>query len=103
MQAVPLLWLVLWRRLVSQVVARQALRVSVVVFRALRLSYPAEKGAWTSLFCAAGPTMTAQQSGGYFELFGRLGEPWWLSAHAKDEKLAARLDEWTREAMKQWL
>lgn len=79
------------------------LRANFAVFRALCLTYQAEKGAWTSLFCAASPNMMARQSGGYFEVFGRLGEPWWLSGHAKDEKLAARLDKWMREAMRTWV
>ncbi|GAW27409.1 putative short chain dehydrogenase protein [Rosellinia necatrix] len=68
--------------------------------RLLGLAWPADKGAWTSLFCAAGPGMTAAQSGGYFDVFRRCGEPWWLSAAAKDAGLAERLDGWTRDLMR---
>ncbi|KAI0409301.1 NAD(P)-binding protein [Xylaria palmicola] len=61
---------------------------------------PADKGSWTSVFCAASQQMTADQSGTYFEIFRRWGEPWWQSSAAKDEKLAERLEEWTGQEMK---
>jgi len=44
--------------------------------------------------------MKAEQSGTYLEIFRRFGEPRWQSAAAKDAKLAERLEEWTREVMK---
>jgi NAD(P)-dependent dehydrogenase (short-subunit alcohol dehydrogenase family) len=70
------------------------------VLRMFGLMWPADKGSWTSLFCAASRDMKAEQSGTYLEKFRRFGEPWWQSGAAKDEKLAERLEEWTREAMR---
>ncbi|KAK8004865.1 hypothetical protein PG990_010902 [Apiospora arundinis] len=70
------------------------------VFGMLGMIYPSDKGAWTSLFCVASQEMKADQSGGYFEIHGRFGEPCWQSAAAKDAELADRLEGWTREAMK---
>jgi len=71
----------------------------VSVFRMFGLMYTADKGSWTSLFCAASQDMKAEQSGGYFEIFHRFGEPWWQSKEAKDLKLAEKLEGWTRETM----
>ncbi|KAK3374327.1 hypothetical protein B0T24DRAFT_530007 [Lasiosphaeria ovina] len=68
--------------------------------RKLGLMYSADKGSWTSVFCAASPLMRPEQSGGYFEILRRLGEPWWLSRAAKDDELAERLEAWTCEAMR---
>lgn len=75
--------------------------VSIVlsVMRMVGLVYPADKGSWTSLFCAASWDMTAEQSGTYMEISKRCGEPTWQSGPAKDESLAERLEEWTRGAM----
>ncbi|KAK7974505.1 hypothetical protein PG989_016353 [Apiospora arundinis] len=70
------------------------------VFGMLGMIYPSDKGAWTSLFCVASQEMKADQSGGYFEIHGRFGEPCWQSAAAKDAELADRLEGWTRETMK---
>ncbi|KAK3329230.1 hypothetical protein B0H66DRAFT_634442 [Apodospora peruviana] len=67
--------------------------------RKVGLMWPAEKGSWNSLFFAASREMKPEQSGGYHEIFGRFGEPWWQSAASKDEKLADKLEEWTREVM----
>lgn len=69
------------------------------VFRMFGLIWPADKGSWTSLFCAASQDMKAEQSGTYQEIHRRFGEPRWQSGAAKDEKLAERLEDWTREAM----
>ncbi|KAI1291419.1 NAD(P)-binding protein [Xylaria venustula] len=69
------------------------------VLRMLGMFLPAEKGAWTSLFCVASPKMKAEQSGAYLEIFQRFGEPKWQSSAAKDGKLAERLEEWTGEVM----
>ncbi|KFY45184.1 hypothetical protein V494_01109 [Pseudogymnoascus sp. VKM F-4513 (FW-928)] len=69
------------------------------VMRMFGLTRSADKGSWTSLFCAASRDMKAEQSGAYMEITGRCGEPGWLSGAAKDEKLAERLEEWTRSAM----
>lgn len=67
------------------------------VMRTVGLIFPADKGSWTSLYCAASQDMTAEQSGGYLEISKRFGEPRWQSGAAKDEKLAERLEEWTRK------
>jgi NAD(P)-dependent dehydrogenase (short-subunit alcohol dehydrogenase family) len=70
------------------------------VFRMLGLVSPADKGSSTSLFCVASQDMEAQQSGMYFEIFRRFGEPRWQSSAAKDEKLAEKLEAWTGEIMR---
>ncbi|MCJ1380986.1 hypothetical protein MMC17_004095 [Xylographa soralifera] len=70
------------------------------VLRMLGLIRPADKGSWTSVFCAASREMTAEQSGTYVEIFGRCGEPRWQSGAARDGKLAERLEEWTGEEMR---
>ncbi|KAI2467244.1 hypothetical protein F4781DRAFT_322942 [Annulohypoxylon bovei var. microspora] len=70
------------------------------VLRTFGLIWPADKGSYTSLFCVASRDMKAEQSGTYFEIFGRFGEPCWLSGAAKDGKLAERLEEWTGEVMR---
>ncbi|KAL2065814.1 hypothetical protein VTL71DRAFT_3484 [Oculimacula yallundae] len=72
---------------------------AVSVMRCLGLMYSAEKGAWSSLFCVAGTDMTKEQCGGYIDVHGRLGEPWWVSGKAKDERLAEKLEEWSKETM----
>lgn len=69
------------------------------VFRMFGLIWPADKGSWTSLFCAASQDMTAEQSGTYQEIHKRFGEPRWQTGAAKDDKLAERLEDWTRKAM----
>ncbi|KAJ4288691.1 hypothetical protein N0V90_011928 [Kalmusia sp. IMI 367209] len=70
------------------------------VVRIFGLIWPADKGSWTSLFCAASRDMKAEQSGTYLEIFRRFGEPRWQSGAAKDEKLAERLEEWTTAVMR---
>ncbi|KAI0478168.1 hypothetical protein F4859DRAFT_49003 [Xylaria cf. heliscus] len=70
------------------------------VLRTLGFFMSADKGSWTSLFCAASKDMKAEQSGTYFEIFRRFGEPKWQSGPAKDEKLAERLEGWTGEVMR---
>ncbi|KAL6885718.1 hypothetical protein GGI43DRAFT_432391 [Trichoderma evansii] len=64
---------------------------------ALGARVDADRGSWTSLFCVASPNMTSGQSGTYFQ---RIAEPGWQSSLAKDDKLAERLEEWTRTAIK---
>jgi NAD(P)-dependent dehydrogenase (short-subunit alcohol dehydrogenase family) len=61
------------------------------VIRMFGLIWPADKGSWSSLFCVASRDVKAEQSGTYFEIFGRFGEPRWQSGAAKDEKLAESL------------
>ena len=59
--------------------------------------WPADKGAWTPIFCVASPEMKVDQSGIYFE---RIAKPGTLeSAKAKDLKIAERLEEWTQMEM----
>lgn len=70
------------------------------VLRMFGLIWPADKGSWTSLFCAASWDMKVEQSGTYFEIFRRFEEPRWQSGAAKDGKLADRLEEWTGEVMR---
>lgn len=70
------------------------------VLRMLGFMWPADKGSWTTLFCAASRKMKAEQSGTYLEIMRRFGEPTWQSAAAKDGQLAERLEEWTRETMR---
>ncbi|CAJ2508311.1 Uu.00g094970.m01.CDS01 [Anthostomella pinea] len=68
--------------------------------RMLRMASSADKGSWTSLFCAAGPEMKVEDCGGYHEIFRRWGELKWLSGDAKDGALAERLEAWTEEVMR---
>ncbi|KAI1774483.1 hypothetical protein F4818DRAFT_442626 [Hypoxylon cercidicola] len=64
------------------------------------LKWPADKGSWTSLYCAASQDMKAEESGMYLEIFQRFWEPRWQSGAATDGKLAEELKDWTREAMR---
>lgn len=59
--------------------------------------YDADKGSWTSVFCAASPEATQYESGTYFQ---RIAKPGWQSSMAKDMTLAAKLEEWTVEEMR---
>ncbi|KAK8037689.1 hypothetical protein PG991_001035 [Apiospora marii] len=86
--------------LATAVQSGTGLATTLPLFRLLGMTYPADKGAWTSLFCVAGREMEAGQSAGYFEIHGRFGEPCWQSGAAKDAKLAERLEEWTAEMIK---
>lgn len=70
------------------------------VLRLLGLVWPADRGSWNSLFCAASPDMKADQSGTYLEIFRRCLEPNWQSGAAKDELLVQRLEEWTKQEVK---
>jgi NAD(P)-dependent dehydrogenase (short-subunit alcohol dehydrogenase family) len=75
------------------------------ILRLFGLFWTADKGSWNTLFCVAGSDMKPEQSGAYLEIFGRFGEPAWLSKNAKDGELAERLEEWTAELMRRegWL
>jgi NAD(P)-dependent dehydrogenase (short-subunit alcohol dehydrogenase family) len=72
----------------------------ISVLRMVGMIWPADKGSYNSLFCVAGPGMKAEQSGGYFEVFKRFGEPRWQSGPAKDTKLGEKLEQYTKEVMK---
>ncbi|KAH3939649.1 hypothetical protein HBH70_224930 [Parastagonospora nodorum] len=57
----------------------------------------ADKGSWTSLFCAAAKEMKREDCGKYWQ---RLADPnGWQSSAAKDLELAERLEEWTKKEM----
>jgi NAD(P)-dependent dehydrogenase (short-subunit alcohol dehydrogenase family) len=62
----------------------------------------ADKGSWTSLFCAASADMKEEESGTYFQ---RVAQAGWQSKLAKDAALAQMLEEWTRKEMEKegWL
>ncbi|KAJ4151964.1 hypothetical protein NW765_013496 [Fusarium oxysporum] len=70
------------------------------LLRCMKLLWTADRGSWNSLFCAASPDMKPEQSGEYMEIYHRLFEPWWQNSATKDEELAKKLDEWTRETMR---
>ncbi|ELR08150.1 hypothetical protein GMDG_02972 [Pseudogymnoascus destructans 20631-21] len=57
----------------------------ISVMRMVGLIWPADKGSWTSLYCAASRNMKAEQSGTYMEISKRFGEPRWQSGASKDE------------------
>lgn len=85
----------------SQIGARaefpKAIKMAVEVYGALGGRMEADKGSWTSVFCAASPEMRKEQSGTYFQ---RIAEAGWQSGMAKDMDLAAKLEEWTKEEMR---
>jgi NAD(P)-dependent dehydrogenase (short-subunit alcohol dehydrogenase family) len=70
------------------------------VFRLFGMIMSADKGSYTSLFLVASQDMKPEQSGTYCEIHKRLIEPRWQSSAAKDANLAERLEEWTKEEMK---
>ncbi|KAI1445010.1 hypothetical protein F5Y02DRAFT_143404 [Annulohypoxylon stygium] len=69
------------------------------ILRMLGLMWTADKGSWNSLFCVASPDMKSEQSGAYCEIFGRFPEPKCLSSAAKDERLAERLEKYTKDTL----
>lgn len=62
--------------------------------------WPADRGSYTSLFYVASQDMEDEQSGEYFEIFKRFGEPTWQSGPAKDAILVKRLQEYIKEMMR---
>ncbi|QKX58003.1 uncharacterized protein TRUGW13939_05123 [Talaromyces rugulosus] len=68
----------------------------ISIFGAMGARVNADKGSWTSVFCAASPQMKKEQSGEYFQ---RIAESGWQSKMAKDVKLADELETWTRKVM----
>ena len=70
------------------------------VLRTAGVIWSIDEGSYTSLFCVASREMKAEESGGYFEIFKRLGEPCWQSDPAKDAQLGVKLDVYTREVMR---
>lgn len=73
-----------------------ALKFPITLYGALGGKMDADKGSWTSVFCAASPQMGKEQSGTYFQ---RIAEAGWQSRMAKDKDLAAKLEDWTRVEM----
>jgi NAD(P)-dependent dehydrogenase (short-subunit alcohol dehydrogenase family) len=72
------------------------LRAAFELYGAMGGKMDADKGSWTTLFCAASLDMTKKQSGTYFQ---RIAEPGWQSKTAKNMALANKLDEWTKDLM----
>ncbi|KAH7304716.1 hypothetical protein B0I35DRAFT_400832 [Stachybotrys elegans] len=79
--------------------ANWGVRLLLSLLRILRFYWPADKGSWNTLFCAASQDFEVKQSGEYLEIFHRFGEPSCLSGSAKDEELATKLNQWTKEEM----
>ncbi|KAH8689999.1 hypothetical protein BGW36DRAFT_432962 [Talaromyces proteolyticus] len=72
------------------------MKIIISLYGALGGRTDADKGSWTSVFCAASPMMKQEQSGEYFQ---RIAEPGWQSKLAKDLNLAEKLEEWTYQKM----
>jgi NAD(P)-dependent dehydrogenase (short-subunit alcohol dehydrogenase family) len=72
-------------------------KVSGVIWKVLGISQDGDTGCRTSVFCAASLDMKAEQSGRYFVQIAKLGSE---TATAKDMDLAAKLEDWTKAAMK---
>ncbi|KAF2840867.1 putative carbonyl reductase [Patellaria atrata CBS 101060] len=73
------------------------MRMIFAPYMALGGSMDGDKGSWTSVFCAASPYMSKEQSGAYFQ---RIADPGgWQSGKARDMELATRLEEWTSDKM----
>ncbi|KAF4908215.1 putative oxidoreductase [Colletotrichum viniferum] len=80
--------------------SRSIIMIVLSLFRVLGFVWPADKGSWNSVFCAASEEMEAEQAGGYLEIFRRFGEPRWQSSAAKDVGLPKELEKWTRGVMR---
>lgn len=79
------------------VVPPSIMRSLTSVMRCLGILASQEHGAWSTLYAIASPEFGAKSSGGYIVPYAQLGIP---SSAARDEKLAARLWEWTEKEMK---
>ena len=73
------------------------LRAMFKVAAGLGAQVEADKGSWTSVFCAASLDFKKSQSGTYFQ---RIAEAGWESKLAKDTELAVKLEDWTEREMK---
>ncbi len=73
------------------------LKMGVAVYGAMGGKVDGDKGSWTNCCCAASPEMRKEHSGTYFQ---RIAEAGWQSGMAKNDVLAAKLEEWTAEEMK---
>jgi len=67
------------------------------VLNALGVFTPAERGAYTSVFCATSAEFEKGMSGEYFVPVARIGKP---SKHARDGIMAEKLWKWTEEEFK---
>lgn len=74
------------------------LKWSIATLRFLGAMADADKGGWTSVYCAASPDMKKTDSGAYYQRMADSGG--WRSFAAKDPALAKKLDVWTNEEMK---
>jgi NAD(P)-dependent dehydrogenase (short-subunit alcohol dehydrogenase family) len=74
----------------------RVVQVVAALYGAVGGRMDADRGSWTSVFCAASSDMKREQSGTYFQ---RIAEAGWQSKMAKDMDLAAKLEEWTQEEM----
>ncbi|KAK7418923.1 hypothetical protein QQX98_003626 [Neonectria punicea] len=70
------------------------LRAVTPIMRCLGILDEEAKGAWSSLFAIASDGFGAKDSGAYIVPYAKIGTP---SACARDEDLAKRLWEWTRD------
>jgi NAD(P)-dependent dehydrogenase (short-subunit alcohol dehydrogenase family) len=68
--------------------------VVVKMLNAFGVYIPVEKGAYTSVYCAASEDMMPEMSGKYFVPLGRLGK---ASKFARDVELAEKLWVWTEK------
>ncbi|TVY83051.1 hypothetical protein LSUE1_G004572 [Lachnellula suecica] len=66
--------------------------VAARVLNAFGAFTPAEKGAYTSVFCAASAEMEGHMSVGYFVPLGKVAKP---SRHARDGELGMKLWAWS--------
>jgi hypothetical protein len=68
--------------------------VVVKMMNAFGVYIPVEKGAYTSVYCAASTDVTPAMSGEYFVPLGKLGK---ASKLARDGELAQKLWDWTEK------
>jgi hypothetical protein len=73
-----------------------ALKGLLTVLSAFGKYTNADRGSWTSVFCAASPDFKKEQSGTYFVRIAKKG---WESGNAKNMELAKKLENWTKELM----
>lgn len=85
----------------SQLAVRAALpswfKLVLAPYVALGGKMDADRGSWTSVYCAASPKMKKEHSGAYFQRIA--DSAGWQSGLAKDESVAEKLEEWTRKEM----
>ena len=75
------------------------LKMMIAPYKAMGGMISGDKGCWTSVYCTASSEMGKEQSGAYFQRIA--DSAGWQSGMAKDIDLAARLEECTREEMKE--